>query len=274
MRAVVTGAAGAIGAAICTRLLARGFQVIAVDLDPAGLARLPDPVTRLRANLTEPGFHEPITAAVGERCDLLVNNAGIVVTTPFEQVSDHESHREQLVNLHAPMHLSRALYPALRAARGRIVSVVSMGAMLPLAETAGYSAAKAGLRAFMLSLAMRERETGVSVSMVHPAAVDTPMLRQEATHGGSALNFLSTPLSPDRVAAAVVANLDRPRLETSVPRHDGWLLKAVGLAPGLFPRLRPLLERLAQPGLRKYRRLHDLSTVDGQITLPRNEPRH
>lgn len=259
--AVVTGAAGAIGAAVCGRLNARGFHVIAVDVDETGLARLPEPVTRLRLDLTDPGFHEPVVAAaeeLGGRCDLLVNNAGIVVTRPFEQVTAEESRREQLINLQAPMQLSHALYPALKRVPGQIVSVVSLGAMMPLAESAGYCASKAGLRAFMLAMAMLERETGVRISMVHPGAVDTPMLRHEATSGGSALNFLSHPLSADTVAKAVVANLDRPRLETCVPRHDGWLLKGLGLTPGVLPRIRPLLERVAQPGLRKYRRQHGI----------------
>lgn len=259
--AVVTGAAGAIGTAISTRLHARGHHVVAVDVDAAGLARLPDPATRLRLDLTAPDFHEEVVAAVdalGGRCDLLVNNAGIVVTRPFEEVAPEESRREQLVNLQAPMQLTRALYPALRRTSGQVISVVSLGAMMPLAESPGYSASKAGLRAFMLSLAMLERETGVRISMVHPGAVDTPMLRHEAAHGGSALNFLSEPLTPDTVARAVLAHLDRPRLETSLPRYDGWLLKAAGLAPGLLPRLRPLLERLARPGLRRYREKHGI----------------
>jgi short-subunit dehydrogenase len=156
------------------------------------------------------------------------------------------------------MDLTRALYPALRRARGQIISVVSLGAMLPLAESAGYSASKAGLRTFMLALAMLERETGVRISMINPGAVDTPMLRHEATDGGSALNFLGTPLAPDVVAKAALANLDRPRLETDIPWHDGWMLRAATLTPGLLPRIRPLLERLAQPGLRKYRARYGL----------------
>jgi NAD(P)-dependent dehydrogenase (short-subunit alcohol dehydrogenase family) len=259
--AVVTGAAGAIGAAVCARLNQRGHHVVAVDVDAAGLDRLPEPATRLCLDLTDPGFHEGVVAAVdalGGGCDVLVNNAGIVVTRPFEQVTPAESDREQVINLHAPMQLSRALYPALQRVSGRIVSVVSLGAMMPLAESAGYSASKAGLRAFMLALAMLERQSGVGISMVHPGAVDTPMLRQEATDGGSALNFLNRPLHPDIVARAVVANLDRPRLETAIPWYDGWLLKAAGLAPWALPGIRPLLERLAQPGLRRYRHQHGI----------------
>ncbi|WP_158851410.1 hypothetical protein [Saccharothrix deserti] len=58
-----------------------------------------------------------------------------------------------------------------------------------------------------------ERETGVGVSMIHPGSVDTPMLRHEVAGGGSALNFPSRPLTPDRVAHAVLGALDRPRME-------------------------------------------------------------
>jgi len=106
----------------------------------------------------------------------------------------------------------------------------------------------------MLALSLREKETSVRISLVHPGAVDTPMLRHEAANGGSALNFLGTPLSPDTVATAVVGNLDHPHLETSLPRRDGWLVKLVGLTPGVLQRIRPLLDRTAQSGLEKYRR--------------------
>jgi NAD(P)-dependent dehydrogenase (short-subunit alcohol dehydrogenase family) len=254
--AVVTGAAGSIGAAVCARLAAREYHVVAVDVDTAGLDRLGGPVTRLPLDLTQLGFHDAVVTTVdqlGGRCDVLVNNAGIVVTTPFQQVTAAEAHREQLINLHAPMHLSRALYPHLQVAGGHILTVVSLAAMMPLRESAGYCASKAGLRAFMLALALHARHTGVHISMIHPGAVDTPMLRHEAATGGSALNFLSEPLDPHVVAETVTSLLKHPRLETSLPRYDGWLLKLVALAPGVLPRALPLLERAAQTRLEKYR---------------------
>lgn len=261
--AVVTGGAGAIGTAISRELQAQGYTVLGVDRDELGLRAIPGLVP-LAADLTDPAFTHAVLAALddlGGRCDLLVNNAGVVITTPFTAVTAEESRREQSVNLQAPMELSRALYPLLTRHQGQIISIVSLGAMMPLAESAGYSASKAGLRAFMQGLAMMTRETGVRISMVHPGAVDTPMLRHEATSGGSALNFLSTPLSTEQVAAAVMSVHRRPRLEVCVPRYDGWMLKWVGLAPGLLPRLRPLLERLAQPGLRRYRTAHGLTVA-------------
>ncbi|MET0455697.1 MAG: SDR family oxidoreductase [Mycobacterium sp.] len=259
--AVVTGAAGAIGSAICGRLVTRGYQVLAVDMDVQGLQRLPDSAIPVRADLTDPDFHAAVLAAVnaaGGHCDLLINNAGIVLAGPIEGTDPDDIHREQLINLHAPMLLTRTLLPALQHRRGHVISVVSLAAIMPLPESLGYSASKAGLRAFMLGLALRQRETGVKISLVHPGAVDTPMLRREAANGGSALNFLTTPLSPGTVADAVVANLDRPRLERFLPRHDGWLIKILGLNPAAMQHIRPLLERAAKPGLERYRRQHEI----------------
>lgn len=259
--AVVTGAAGGIGREVCRRLQGRGVDVIAVDLDEARLNELPDPLTRLPLDLTEPDAEQRVLDVVerlGAGCDLLVNNAGIVVTTPLEEVSPADLHREQAVNLLAPMQLTRALYPALQRSRGHVVSVVSLGSMTPLAESPGYSASKAGLRAFMTSLAMRTAQTGVRVSMVHPGSVDTPMLRFEAASGGAAVNFLSEPLDPAVIADAVLGLVDHPRLEVCLPRYDGWLLKAAGLSPSLFPRIGPVLNRLSQPGLRRYRERHGI----------------
>jgi NAD(P)-dependent dehydrogenase (short-subunit alcohol dehydrogenase family) len=261
--AVLTGAAGAIGSAICAELLARGYQVIAVDVDNAGLDRLGSQVIPVCTDLTAPEFCAHVVDAVhaaGGRCDLLVNNAGVVLAGPIETLDPEMIRREQQINLQAPILLTRALFALLKQNRGQVVSVASLASMLPLAESPGYCASKAGLRAFMLSLSMRERETGVQISLVHPGAVDTPMLRREVANGGSVLNFLGSPLSPDTVATAVVGNLDHPRLETSVPRRDGFLVKIVGLTPGVLQRIRPLLERTAQSNLERYRRDNGISS--------------
>ncbi|MEO3783929.1 SDR family oxidoreductase [Actinocorallia sp. B10E7] len=260
--AVVTGAAGSIGAAVCLRLVERGFRVFAVDVDEEGLARLPEAVTAVRCDLTDLASYDLVASVVKEgagRCDVLVNNAGIVVTTPFEEATAQELLREQQLNLQAPMLLTRALFPLLQEARGQVVSVVSLGALLPLAQSPGYSASKFGLRGFLLGLAMREKETGVGVSIVNPSAVDTPMLRHEAATGGSPLNFLGRPMEAGAVAEVVVGRLRRPRLETNLPASDGWLVKTAMLFPALVRRARPVLEWVARPALRKYQRRHGIS---------------
>ncbi len=63
-------------------------------------------------------------------------------------MTDVETDRELGVNLLAPVHLTRALYPALQDSQGHVIAIVSIGGMLPLAESPGYSASKFGLRGF------------------------------------------------------------------------------------------------------------------------------
>ncbi|RVW08780.1 SDR family oxidoreductase [Prescottella agglutinans] len=261
-RAVVTGAGGAIGSAICRGLASRGYDIIAVDLDGEGLAALADTsparITPHRCDVTDPAARTALVTAVGSDCDLLVHVAGVVVTTPFEKVTDAEVDHELGVNLLAPVHLTRALYPALQKSRGHVVAIVSIGGLLPLGESPGYSASKFGLRGFLLALAARTRETGVRVSIVNPGSVDTPMLQHEAAHGGSALNFLSTPLAPQRIADRVSVLVDRPRVETNVPRSDGWMVKTGMLMPGLTLRALPWIARLGGRNRQRYRERHGL----------------
>lgn len=253
--AVVTGAAGAIGIAIAARLAARGFHVIAVDRDADGLAALPASVAALELDLTDPGFQDAVRSAVERRgglLDLLVHNAGIVVTGSIEDRTPEASRREQVINLQAPILLTEALYPALRRSGGLVVGVGSAGAVYPMAESPGYSASKAGLRSYLLALAVTARRTGVRVAMVHPGSVDTPMLRREAADGGSLLNFLSKPLTPDFVAQVVEANVDRVRLETFLPRSDRFLT-LLAAVPQIIAPLQPFLERLGRRGLQRFR---------------------
>lgn len=253
--AVVTGAAGAIGIAIAARLAARGFHVIAVDRDADGLAALPASVAALELDLTDPGFQDAVRSAVERRggsLDLLVHNAGIVVTGAIEDRTPEASRREQMINLQAPILLTEALYPALRRSGGLVVGVGSAGAVYPMAESPGYSASKAGLRSYLLALAVTARHTGVRVAMVHPGSVDTPMLRREAADGGSLLNFLSEPLTPDFVAQVVEANVDRVRLETFLPRSDRFLT-LLAAVPQIIAPLQPFLERLGRRGLQRFR---------------------
>ncbi|HEX7823755.1 MAG TPA: SDR family oxidoreductase, partial [Mycobacterium sp.] len=139
-RAVVTGASGAIGTEICRRLAERGYEVIAVDVNGAA------PV---QCDLTDPTDIARLGDLVGGDCSVLVHAAGLVVTTPFEQVGDDEIQREVGVNLLAPMLLTRVMFPALQASGGHVVAVASLGSMLPMGESPGYSATKFGLRGFL-----------------------------------------------------------------------------------------------------------------------------
>ncbi len=265
--AVVTGAAGAIGTEICQRLQARGYAIVAADLSETGLealrAKLAQPLTCVAGDLSDPQTAERIRNTLEQqygRCDLLINNAGMVITDAFETMTTAQVRREVDVNLLAPMLLTHALFPLLQARRGQVISVVSLGSMLPLAESPGYAASKFGLRGFMLSLALRTPRNGVRISTVNPAGVNTPMLHYEARTGGSPLNFLGTPLEPEQVAERVIRQLHKPKIENDISASDGWLIRIAMLFPNFYAKVLPLLVSMGEKGRQRFLKKLDAQT--------------
>ncbi len=268
--AVVTGAAGTIGRLLVRELLAQGWHVLAVDVAdaaPVEVGRAGSEHPRLTVVVADLTTRAGVDRVVGHvtaaaratdaapGLDLLVHNAGVVVTTPFESVDPDELDREMSVNYGAPLRLTRALYPALARRGGQVVAVASLGALVPLAESPGYSASKAALRTFLAGLAQRTRDTGVRVAVVNPSAVDTAMLRHEATSGGSPLNFLGRPMPPERVVEAVMRAVTRRGTglhERDVPAVEGRLLRLATAAPVTLVRALPWVAVLGRRGRRRY----------------------
>jgi len=259
--AVVTGAAGSIGRAICRDLDRRGYTVIAIDVSESGLHELCQSLSGtpllVAADITieEEIVHiaELVKKRFG-RCDALFNNAAIVVTGNFEDVSLGLLRREQEVNLYAPLMLTHKLFPVLRESGGHVVTICSIGGILPLAESPGYSASKFGLRGLMLSLAQMEPQTGVRISLVNPSAVDTSMLRWEAENNGSPLNFLGEPMEADYIAKIAVEQLRGSALEVDIPASSGWIVRISMLAPRCLLAFLPMLRRRGEAGRRRYLR--------------------
>jgi short-subunit dehydrogenase len=257
--AVVTGAAGAIGGEICRRLDKQGYIVVAVDLDQTRLEALDRTLSRpavlMASDITQIETLEQIKTTIQTHfghCNVLFNNAGIVVTQPFEEVSASTLRREQEVNLLAPLLLTNTLFPLLSASKGQVVTLCSLGGLLPLAECPGYSASKFGLRGLMLSLAQRTPETGVTISLINPTSVDTPMLRLEARNNGSPLNFLDEPLTAAQVAEQAVAQLKKRAVETDFPASAGWAIRLAMLMPNRFLSLLPMLKKRGEAGRQRY----------------------
>jgi len=140
--------------------------------------------------------------------------------------------------------VTRAFLPYFRErGRGHLIHVGSLGGIVPLAGEPIYSATKFAVRGFCLALALELRGTGVAVSVVCPDSTDTAQLAIEATQRGSPFSFLSAPLAPAAVAAAIVATIRRPRLEVAVPTGRGLGAKLLTWSPALLHRVYPLLER-------------------------------
>lgn len=259
---MITGGAGGLGRAIAARLVERGMRCMLVDIDAAALDGAVTALGPLAfghaADLTDPRARDLLVERVrGEagRLDVLINNAGIMSTQPFEQRSAESIQRELDVNLVAPLMLTRALLPELqRAGDGRVISIVSLGGVFPLPETTVYSATKFGLRGAMLSLGLEASRLGVKFGIVHPSATETPMLIREAIDGANKLQFMDPPQQPDEVARQVLRILDRPCLERYVRPRESWTARIAMLTPNVIGRVIPLFRRSAETGHRRYLR--------------------
>jgi pteridine reductase len=183
--ALVTGGAKRLGAAIVRALHARGANVLVHYRGSAGAAQaLAAELNAQRAGSVElhaadlldvaalPGLADAATRAFG-RLDVLVNNASTFYPTPIGEITLAQWDDLTGTNLRAPLFLSQAAAPALRATGGCIVNLVDIHAQRPLKRHPVYCAAKAGLWMLTQSLA-RELAPEVRVNGVAPGPVMWP----------------------------------------------------------------------------------------------------
>ncbi len=266
--AVVTGGAGGIGKAIAQHLIRKDYTVFLADIHAKNLEDAvresgPDALA-LKTDITDWIQVEGMVKQVIETCgriDVLVNNAGMVITQPFDQCPVETLILENRLNYVAALYCTKAVLPHMQAASGgTVVSVASLGGIIPMADSPGYTASKAALRGLMLSLHMTLAPFGIHVGCVNPGAVDTPMLLFEAKNNGSALNFLQKPLSPGDVARAVWHVIHKKKIEVCLPGHEGVSSKLGSFFPGLLPKLMPWLLKAGERNRKTY-----LNKKQGQL---------
>lgn len=237
--ALVTGAARRIGAVIARTLHAAGYDIALhyrqSDADAATLrAELegirPDSVLPLPMDLADtasvPLLVERAVAHFG-RLDALVNNASAFHPTPIGRIAEADWDVLFASNAKAPLFLSQAAEPHLRASRGAIVNLVDIYAERPLAAHTVYVMAKAALAAMTLSLA-KELGPDIRVNGVAPGAILWP--EQGKTYADPATLLAGTALkrmgTPEDIAGAVLFLLrDASYVTGEILRVDGgrWL---------------------------------------------------
>lgn len=214
LRAVVTGAASGIGAAIVGRFVSEGAVVLGFDLE--GRESPEATCEMVSCDVSEPdGVEQSVTAAAQRLggIDLLVNNAGIQIPGHLATLSVADWDTIHSVILKGAWLTMRSATPYLSASpAGAVVNVASVDGLIGEGGVAAYSAAKAGLVNLTRSASMDYAPQGVRVNVVCPGITDTPMFRRfldvsPTSAADLAGRLRRTPLGrlvePGEVAAAV-----------------------------------------------------------------------
>jgi len=213
--ALVTGAAGGIGAAIARALAAEGWPVgvnyrtdasgaegIAAEIADAGGRAVALPGD-LRAEDAAESLFSPLEERFGPVL-VLVNNAGVRADGLSPQLGDEQWERVIDTNLSAAFRTTRrALGPMLRARFGRIVNVASVVGPRANAGQANYAASKAGLIGFTKTVAVEVARRGVTVNAVAPGFVHTKLTEDVAGNGVVDAIPARRVGTPEEVAACV-----------------------------------------------------------------------
>jgi len=186
--ALVTGAAGGIGQAICARLMEEEMKVIACDLNKAGLDALVESLGQtsgqiypLVLDITDAdAVNEAISGVIKEYGEInaLVNNAGWDVAKPFLETEPDFWEKVISINLVGPLNLHRAILPHMvENGGGKVVNIASDAGRVGSSGESVYSACKGGIIAFTKTIARECARQGVRANTVCPGPTDTALLR-------------------------------------------------------------------------------------------------
>lgn len=181
--AIVTGGTRGIGRAICERLKADGFTVVANYAGNDAAANQLKADIGIASYKWDVGDHEAtldgctrVAEEVGP-IDVVVNNAGITRDGTLHRMSYEDWHEVMRINLGGCFNMAKACFPGMRdRGWGRIVNIGSINGQAGQYGQVNYAAAKSGIHGFTKALAQEGAKFGVTVNAIAPGYIDTDMV--------------------------------------------------------------------------------------------------
>lgn len=273
---LITGGSRGLGLELSRQLGRQGAKIMLVARDAGELERAADDLRErgvavqifpgdVREPATAPAAVAATVAAYG-RLDVLINNAGIILVAPLENVSEADFENAMATHFWAPLRFMQAALPELKRTRGRIVNISSIGGKIAVPHLTAYSASKFALAGLSDGFRAELAKDGVAVTSVFPGLLRTGSHIQAVFKGQPAREFAwfalgaATPLTstsaPSAAQQIIRACQDgAPELVITfqaklavlvnalLPNAAGWFAK---LATALLPAAGPANH--AEPG--------------------------
>jgi NAD(P)-dependent dehydrogenase (short-subunit alcohol dehydrogenase family) len=232
--AVITGGASGIGLATATAFHARGGHIVLADINSVGLERAeqqvrsrnpqaPGNILTVMADVTNETRVRALMQQTEDtfgRIDLVITCAGVGWAGPIDTFPAGQMQTLMDINFMGTFHCVQAALPAMRRqGSGHFVFLSSVAGKLGNAFLSGYCASKWAVRGFSSALRVELYGSGIEITTVYPAWVDTPMVDKDSE--GARLLNVEVLLTPDQVAEEILKAVAEDRRDlTLAPNQD------------------------------------------------------
>lgn len=246
---VIVGASSGIGRTTARMAAERGAKVVAAARSQEDLRSLIDEITQgggtaidVAVDVTSETDMRAVAATAVERFGRIDTWVGAAATSVYGRAWDIPAHEYDAVmrtNWLGQVHGALAALPHLRASNGTLICIGSVESVRAVPLQAPYTSSKMALRGFCDSLRMDLDADGdaVAVTLVLPAAIDTPFFEHSRSYTDAAPKPPPPVYSPESVARVILAAAEHPRREVVVGGSAFGFLAGQKLAPGLTDRL-------------------------------------
>ena len=247
---LITGGSRGLGLVLARELALRGAKlaILARDVNELKQARASihplAPVSLVPADVTSPlQAQEAVDHVIRDfgRLDVLVNNAGLIVSTPFADTSDEDFEAALAVHFWGTLHMTRAALPYLERRPGaRLVNICSVGGKIGVPHLSAYCASKFAQAGLSAVLTDELRQRGITVTTVFPGLMRTGSHRNARFKGHARQEFAAfalanglpgTSMGAERAARQILYGVARGSAELVIPLTVRQLTRLSALLP-------------------------------------------